>query len=104
MVSSFGKEHKLQLFGNKMLRKLFGLKKDKVSEKFRRNVVICNVYRMVFIGQVSAFVHITSTLMVQKFNLSNTDTVHSQTQVTLTEKPLEKRPLGRLSGWSVTLK
>lgn len=35
MVSYFEEEHTLQLFGNRVLRKIFESKRDKVSEQIR---------------------------------------------------------------------
>jgi len=44
-------EHKLQVFENRVLRKMFGHEKDEVSEQFRinivRNFVICMVQHLI---------------------------------------------------------
>lgn len=42
------KEHKLQMYENKVLRKVFGPRKDEVSEQFGifHNDHLCDVYRL----------------------------------------------------------
>ena len=91
MVLTLREEHRLRVFENKVLRKIFGAKKDKITGEYRKlhNAELHTLY-----SSPNIIRNLKSRRLTWAGHLARTEQSRN-TYIVLVGKPEGKRPLGR---------